>query len=130
MFFALFPLLSFSDSIFWSGSPLNLNITVLLATICVICAGIYFVYTHRRRAYEKLERQRYVVRNYVGEFNPLEDTNPNRPLAISDTQDKTGQQSIAGNIHLLKRLRHITPEVAATIQADKWIDVFEVLTRP
>jgi hypothetical protein len=128
MLFALFPLLGLCESAFWSGSPLILNITVLLATAAVVCAGLYFLQSRCRKSHAKQSNQRYRSRNAMGDFKPEEDTNPNRPLAVFSVQDKSGNPCIAGNVALLERMRHITPEVRETINMNRWVNALERLT--
>jgi hypothetical protein len=129
MLFPLLPLLSFSQSAFWNGAPLILNLTVILATVAVVSVGLYFLYARWRDAKQKLANQKRVICNYIGDFSPEDDTNPNRPIAILRARDGGGHDCIVGNVELWKRLRHVTPELVQTIDMAHWVNALEKITR-
>ena len=125
MLFFLLPQFG-SSSQFWHGAPLFLNVTVILALACLIVAGIYFGYSYQKTK-KRLQRAQIgnsSVANQNKDFDPKDDKDPNRPLAIirikTDTED-----GIAGPIELFEQLPHVTFEVMNTIKAhDNVINLF------
>jgi hypothetical protein len=124
----VFPFLSLADSGFWVGSPLVLNVTVLLATFVIMLFSLYFFYARWLRQKQKDEAKTGgIIPNLSMEFSPADDTDPHRPLAIFGADDERGNPCIVGNVDLLMQLRHITPEVLSRIDLASHRDVFERL---
>ena len=123
LFFAFFELGS-CVSYFWSGAPLFLNITVILALVCLTLAGILFTlaYLKTKKRQQKAIVGNSSVANQNKDFDPTDDKDPNRPMAIIRIPDGSDHIGIAGPIDLFQQLPHVTYEVMETIKPYKRID--------
>ena len=119
LFFVFFELGS-SASAFWSGAPFFLNITVILALVCLILAGILFALSYHRtkKRQQKAQIGNFSVANQNKDFDPTDDNDPNRPMAIIRIKTR-GEDGIAGPINLFQQLPHVTYEVMQTIKPYK-----------
>jgi len=110
---------------FWKGSPLILNITVIFAAIILIVALILFL-IHYYLGKRKLRREikgKSIITNQSQDFNPYDDKDPNRPMAIIiiPTENET---QFAGPIELFKKLPHVTREVINSFSSMERVDLF------
>ena len=114
-----------ASSNFWNGAPLFLNITIILALVCLIIAGVYFAVHYHISKVNKAKAQigNSSVANQTKDFDPIDDKDPTRPMAI--IRIKTDKEDgIGGNLKLFKELPHVTYEVVETIDNYKEIQLF------
>lgn len=114
---------------FWGGSPLFLNLTVLLATLMLILSIIYFIWHHKETKKRQLRalRGNSSIANQNQDFDPSDDHDPNRPMAmlLIPKEGAANTFQIAGNTELFKQLPHVTYEVWSTVSAHEKIDIFK-----
>ena len=116
-FFVFLPKFSFSASRFWSGAPVYLNCIVLIALAALIIAGILFAISHHKtkKRQQKAQIGNTSVANQNKDFDPKDDKDPNRPMAIIRIKNEE-EDGIAGPIELFEQLPHVTYEVMQTIK--------------
>lgn len=78
----------------------------------------------RQRIEDKLESN--IISSKNKDFDPKDDTDPNRAIAILKIPVDDAHSVIAGNVELLSKLPHITPEVYMTFSNAEKIDLFQV----
>lgn len=127
MFFFVYskPVSCFSLDEFWNGSPLFLNITVILATVCLIAAVAYFLYLHFAKAKSNAKEALKIDRDVEQEFDAGYDKDPTRPMALVMINDG-GETKIAGPLGLFRKLPHVTSEVDAQLRKYKCVNLSEV----
>jgi hypothetical protein len=113
---------------FWSGSPFALNITVVVATGFFLLFVIYFVCTSLKgkAAGGSVGLAQLDSATNIDGFDPENDHNSDRPLGVlilPDPADGTKRVQ-AGNLSLLLRLPHVTPEVVQRLGHLPYIDLF------
>ena len=107
---------------FWEGSPLFLNLTTIISVAVLIFSISFFLiksYIVKKRKI-KILHQNLVVSSK--EFDPHNDINPDRPLAVFKLRNP---KKYAGpSPELLGCIEHITPSVIKTIQKLKRVDLY------
>ena len=116
MLFFAFWVFGSSFSHFWDGAPLFLNVTVLLATASLVLALFYFIisFFSSKKRKQKEQVGKSSVANQSKDFDPKDDIDPTRPIAILTMIENDGRK-IAGPIELFEQLPHVTTEVMDTI---------------
>lgn len=115
---------------FWHGSPLLLNITIIisLTVIILILLVKYCGWWCSRKENKKTKASRNYISSQNKDFNPKDDKDPTRPLAIlkfpKDPKNEKSDLVIAGNMDLLMQLPHVTQEVVFALQDFDTVDIF------